>query len=431
MADDWKKKIGQIQQNKFFCPRPFVEIISNIKEIYGPCCYSRMPSNTSLADQPPFDYWSSDQEFQNLRRHMLGLSDHSEVVNSACGFCLTRESQNIPSPRFEYNSGFSKGHIEGQDWSDDDMNRLADQILQWNGESDWKAMDNSVAVRMRLFGNFCNLRCVSCSPSNSSRIQSEYLKIIDLEPENMELSSMKIVSDKVIDNSSLLAAQQNVIDNIKSVRSILLIGGEPLLTPGHFDWLDKIVTSGHSGQINLRYQTNLTELHRYAERIFDYKQHFDGIYFIGSVDCIGQKNDYVRWGSSWNQIQKNIDTVFSHGIGITINITTTWLTAQWVGELWHEIHKRWGIRAIINGSVVSSPYHLSPRHLPQALKEKTIESLKRYVDHPNRYSVLTAELSRPQDVEQFKLSQRFLETLDRSRKTDWLDFFPEFRPYLE
>jgi len=430
MTDDWKKKINQIQKNKFFCPRPFVEIISNNKEKYGPCCYSNagMPSNQGLDDQRPFDWFAQGDDLQALRAVMLGKQDNPGLLDQVCGFCRVREAQNITSPRQTYIERFLRNLVEGEQWSDADMALITERIVTWSGHEPWTTDLGTVAVRMRLFGNYCNLRCVSCGPNSSSQIQTEYKKIIKLEP-GSRLRAMGIVDQSNLKISGLVQAQQNVIDNIDKVRSILLIGGEPLLTPGHFEWLDKIVASGHAGRIELRYQTNLTEMHRYANRIFQYKQHFQRIFFIGSIDSFEHRNDYVRWGSTWSKLMENIGLVQTQGLGLTINITTTWLTSLWVGPLWDHLHRTFGIDAEINGSVVNRPTHLRPRHLPQEFKETALNHLEYYVKDPLRYQVLAQELAHPQDPRLFKLGIEYLETLDRSRKANWLAVFPEFKPH--
>jgi sulfatase maturation enzyme AslB (radical SAM superfamily) len=426
----WQSRIRTLDQQQFFCTRPFVEIISQVTEIYSPCCYSRgLPSQTTLADELPWDYWSGT-EMNQLRSHMLGLADHTDLVAKACEFCLSREQQQIPSPRQRYTERFLEGLVEGRAWTQDQLAAVTERIDSWTGQEPWTALPNSVAVRMRLFGNYCNLRCVSCSPSSSSQIQSEYKKIIALNPEKQQdLRRMGIVNERHMPTQDLVRAQDNVIDNIDKVRSILMIGGEPLLAPGHFDWLDRIVSSGHAQNIELRYQTNLTELHRHAERIFDYQAHFQRIFFMGSIDCFEHRNDYVRWGSTWDQIMSNIGLIKAQGLGITANITTSWLTALWTAQLWDSLKQRWDIDAEINGSVINSPQHMRPRHLPQEFKDTALRRLEYYVKDPARYSVLAAELAQPRDLKQYRLGQQYLETLDVSRKTNWLAVFPEFKHY--
>jgi hypothetical protein len=430
--ENWKKQLQTAfdDPTKFVCTRPFVEVISTVNQ-YRPCCYALEFPNTPLVNNlKPFEFFKFDKDITRIRNAMMGYSDDSEILNKICYMCKEREAEGIKSPRQIYNHKFlTYNNVEGEIWPDEDIENMSKKILEWKGE-EFEPLEHSLAIRMRLFGNFCNLKCVTCKPGNSSQLYTEFNQIRQENPNDLKkLHRLHIDIPEKLKTVPADDAKEDILHNIKYVRTILMIGGETMLAPKHFNWLDKIVESGYSKNIEIRYQTNLTEIHRYASKIFDYTDKFKSIYFIGSIDSVGDKNDYIRYGSDWNTLINNLELVKQSNIGIIINITTSWLSVLHTGELCNFLTNL-GIKPHVNGSVVFRPDFLSPRHLPDELKSIAYENLKKYIPKEEDYKVLSSELLSPRDPIKFKLGCDYFDILDKKRKSNWLEVFPEFKRYV-
>ena len=72
-----------------------------------------------------------------------------------------------------------------------------------------------------------------------------------------------------------------VLELAPYIRSIKIIGGEPLVMKKHYELLEKIIESGHAKHIYLKYQTNLTKTKKGRHNIFTYIPHFKNV----SIAC--------------------------------------------------------------------------------------------------------------------------------------------------
>ena len=143
------------------------------------------------------------------------------------------------------------------------------------------------------FGNICNLRCNMCSPGSSSAWNTE------VKQHALELSKFR----KPIDNKFFSWVEAVNIDEIipniyQHLITVTLLGGEPLFSPDGINFLEQLPAN-----IELSVVTNGTTLKDSSYRTLS---KFDATRVMVSIDGVGLHNDYVRYGSKWDEVQENL-----------------------------------------------------------------------------------------------------------------------------
>ena len=124
--------------NKTYCPMPFMHIYNGSDGSYDLCCHTRPHTDTSrklrkrtVNDTLPFEHFMS-KEMDDIRKKFL----NGEKVD-ACHDCYELEKYNGRSKRIEYINRHGK-----------------------------PTEPDRLVLKLRIFGNYCNLSCYMCHPFN-------------------------------------------------------------------------------------------------------------------------------------------------------------------------------------------------------------------------------------------------------------------------
>jgi len=152
---------------------------------------------------------------------------------------------------------------------------------------------------------------------------------------------------------------------------ISILGGEPLISPRLFDFLDKI--SQQSQHINLQIVTNLS-LRNNLKRLFEYRPKFKDIVLTVSIDGAGKGAELNRYGLNWQVFNENVNMVLSEynaSIRFTGTIAITSLDTLVHTLVWYEsLSKRFGDQVSYSASICYNPTFQHIGILPSALKKK-------------------------------------------------------------
>ena len=140
--------------------------------------------------------------------------------------------------------------------------------------------------------NKCNLACKMCSPTYSTL----WNKLVD---QNTELTTYH---HTVVQPSISVEKIFSSID-IRKLKKIKYLGGEPFITPEIKDLFEYLDSSGIIQNIEFECNTNCT---LFPEKWLKYLSKFKKTVIELSIDGIGTVNDYIRYGKSWNTIEPNI-----------------------------------------------------------------------------------------------------------------------------
>lgn len=236
--------------------------------------------------------------------------------------------------------------------------------MLWNE----REIDDGVAKLTDLdiyMGNLCNLACISCSSHNSSKWISEEKKIFG--------EAFKNTQDDI-------DIQLNW-ELVKDLKRIKLAGGEVTIMPHHDKFLQQLIDFDVAKNITLVYIVNsTTDPTKFKEL---WKQ-FAKVEFILSIDGIGQVSDYVRYFSSWNVLEENVNKALDMNIECSINCVVSILNVYWMPEL----IKWWNNRGKILFRLLDYPEVISVKNLLPEQREITIEKIKSYPELEHIVNVL-------------------------------------------
>lgn len=189
------------------------------------------------------------------------------------------------------------------------------EMYEWNRDSiDFKQLiadtseDGAVPPVIKYFdlrlGHTCNLKCVMCSPHDSSRWMEDYQKIMSSTESPVVIK--QITWDKAeFDNFWYQKSDfwNNVFDQIPNITQLYFAGGEPLMIKEHRRFLDEIIRRGYAKNISLRYNSNGLFV---TQEIIDIWAQFKQVRYAFSIDDILDRNYYIRFPAKWKDIEHSL-----------------------------------------------------------------------------------------------------------------------------
>jgi len=101
---------------------------------------------------------------------------------------------------------------------------------------------------------------------------------------------------------------EDALYSVKDVTKINLIGGEPMLIKEVVSTLKRLVDGGFSRNIAI---TTITNGSVYNQEFCELMERFREAVFGISIDGVGAVNEYIRGGSSWSNVDSNINKILT------------------------------------------------------------------------------------------------------------------------
>lgn len=215
----------------------------------------------------------------DIRRRMLA----GEEVR-ACSACYDSERVTGSSHRVHYN----------KHWLDH-VPDLAERI---EAVQDRAAYARPLSVDFR-YGNLCNLRCQICNAHNSSQIERDSV-LMAWNNAHYHRRPSRFPGEWF----EAPEFEAEVADFSSDVRLINLGGGEPSISKPVHRWFERLIASGQAAKAELRVSTNLTNVN---PRFFDLAAQFETPRIFLSIDGFGPLNNYLRYPSKWQIVERNAD----------------------------------------------------------------------------------------------------------------------------
>ena len=213
--------------------------------------------------------------------------------------------------------------------------------------SDYNIDHDGFITASIAFGNTCNLKCITCNPYGSSRWRNEYQTIYLKDIKNFHFYKHDFVKDFTQSAPQLI--------------HIDIPGGEPFLSgvAEQKELLQHYIATGQAANITLHYTTNVTTWP--DQEWWNLWQYFREIDMQLSIDGIGERYNYIRYPSDWNQLQPNIQKYlecqnllnFRLSVSHTVSAYniyyldeffswcySTGLPTPWLGRVHNPIHMR-------------------------------------------------------------------------------------------
>jgi len=340
------------------------------------------------------DIWNSEHRKKLLDDHANGIK------NPTCKLCWDMEETGVESMRQSQN------------------NRLKDvEVLE------------QPRVMVVKPGNLCNNACRSCNAHTSSMWYK------DDHAMNHENTSFKEYL-KFFQRHKTAYTNNQLLENrfAKWEDKIIewdMFGGEPLIVPLFYKILNQSCTSENAHTKKFNVHTNGMI---YSEGLIKKLSKFRESHMGFSIDAIGEKNDYIRHGSKWDNIINNLkryveDCAEYPNVLITVRTTITPWNIYHYDENF-EYFSKMGILAI--GCWCNDKPWNDLRYLPENVKKNVLDKLLLYKNNRDEWQELLVDLtkwmmSRPADYNKLKNSfMEFNKTLDELRGQKFESVFPEY-----
>jgi len=338
------------------------------------CCVAHNDSGLNLNTQSITEVWNSDYYKQQRTQFLNGEQPRS------CDHCWKEEAAGIKSHREISNQIF--------------VNHLGQEYLDKLCASD--TVDIApMTIDFRL-GNTCNLQCVMCQPSDSSKWVKPAKKLAETITSEIKWD-WKYKSNIDVSKFEWYKRQQfwdDFMSVAASVKHITFGGGEPLLVKEHKTLLKRLVDNGHAGSMKLLYHTNGTI---YDQEIVDLWNSFEEVKLMISIDGLEDVNDYIRRPSKWLDIRDNLtlyDQTLSNiivAVNTTVQISNAGNLTKFAQWLLDQNFKKVGQQTdggIFFASVLHWPKYLSVQVLPKGMKDAVEKDIVNFcTQHPSNLGI--------------------------------------------
>jgi len=271
-------------------------------------------------------------------------------------------------------------------------------------------------------GNICNLKCRICGSWSSSKWAKEEIDYIPGIDRKTHLAYTYLKDGAwPRENPQFWDNLKTLLSNIKYFE---FTGGEPFLIEQHFELLRYAVETGDSAHIEIHYNTNGTVFPEQAELWANFKH----VEIAFSIDNVGSRFEYERYGADWDLVQANIakfTAMRSDKISTQLCTTMNIQNVYYLPELCDWISTQ--IFDHIYFNMLHDPWHMCINRMTSAAKELVIDRLTTHEFTPK----FKAEVLRivqfikngtGSDGEEFL---RKMQTTDEYREQSFLDSHEE------
>ena len=386
-----KKTLGESKEiPNSWCPLPWSHISIKGNGTYRLCCHSNTSKNRGILT-----------DTQGVPLH-IDRANWKDVINSETMKSVRKNmlagkwSPECQRCQREFNSGMVARNFKERDIL---ANTVESEIYpsypkaQTLTQSDGSILltDFPISFPDIRFGNLCNLRCAMCSPVDSSAWYKEYHTIfgnhIDRSKENIvfvQNSNGGVKTQEDVFNWSESPKFWSQIEKyIHQFRRIYIAGGEPLLINDYYKFLRKCIQKNVAKKLTIEMNSNITYI---PKKVWSLWKEFKRVHIGISLDGFGKVNDFIRYPSKWNLIEKQLLQFNERSANLTCYITTSvsvlniWHLPLFLEYLMKKNYKCIGLEEtpLINPHPVHRSYFLNINVLEESFKEKIKEHFKIY-----------------------------------------------------
>ena len=339
---------------KTICMLPWVSIEASPMGTTRPCCMA----HDEITDEngKKYDLKETNVEVAYHSKYMQNLRKQFRAGEkpATCSRCWEEEDAGRDSKRI-HSQVRLKELYQQVDWSNDDPNQL------------W-------FVDLKL-GNICNLKCRICGSWSSSKWAEEELAYMPAD-----FNKKEHIAYTWLKSGAWPRKTETFWDNMKAllpnIKYFEFTGGEPWMIQEHFDLLEYAVSTGDSKHIDIHYNTNATQ-----DPIphFGLWKEFGRVDIAFSIDNVGKRFEYERFGAEWERANTIVDVVHAHRqvlpnittqLCFTINIQNVYYLDELLA--WADT-KGFGS---IYFNMMHSPDHMSIQHMTPVAQELVLNKLK-------------------------------------------------------
>ena len=417
------------RDGSFFCSQPFIHMYIPTYGLAHPCCNTTMNVKKHISEIGINGVWNQP-ELANLREEMANGHKKRDATIATCSRCIETEYRGFDTPRIAYNEDMKNDKEELEE-----LDRLV-KFVRDNPHSEYPIPDKIHTSQIKVWGNYCNLKCLMCSAEDSSGVAEEWLALGEHTPETILQRSELRSGSEMPFTYPLIRYEDNNIDEeefwevIKKTKRIQLIGGETWLIKQYVQILERCVEEGWAKDKKIfAFSNNFG--HPNMNYIYELLSNFQHVHYKCSMELWGYKNDYIRYPSKWDEVYSNIKLMsrlpnVSMGFAFTLNP----LNVGYVDEAVIGAEEFGRVPSFFN---LTRPPWFTLKGLPPDLKDYYLEKL-----YKNSYKVIQ-RIEKPLeylenlefDENQFENMISKIKARDKLRGDNILNYFPEWTPYFK
>jgi MoaA/NifB/PqqE/SkfB family radical SAM enzyme len=332
------------------CILPWISIETSPIGTARPCCLAKDEIPGYNLKQHTLEEIYHSEYMQNLRRDFLAGNKPE-----TCQRCWDEEAAGRTSKRMNSKIRL-KEHVDAIDFNNTDPDQL------------W-------FIDLKL-GNICNLKCRICGSWSSSKWAKEEIDYVG--GDRKQHLAYKFLQDGAWprENPQFWDNLKTLLPNIKYLE---FTGGEPFLIEQHFELLREAVDSDDSKHIDIHYNTNGTVFPD-GRRLWN---HFNHVEIAFSIDNIGARFEYERYGAEWTEVQRNLrrftemrSAKISTQLCTTINIQNVYYLPEICRWIEDQIFDH------VYFNMLHDPWHMCISRMTPEAQKLVIDRLESHEFHP-------------------------------------------------
>ena len=303
--------------------------------------------------------------------------------NPECERCRQEEVNGIRSRR-EY---------ESEDW---DLT-LEEAMEKTNEDGSIDPSDFDLEFFDIRYGNFCNLKCRMCGPTDSHMWYSDHVALYNTTKYKDTHDLIQLTKNEKgkwstdqydwFKNSNFY--WNNFEKHTGKAKKLYIVGGEPLIIEEHFESLERLIAAGRAKDIQIEYNSNLTNV---TDRIMKIWEEFKQVRIGVSIDGYGDVFEYQRTPAKWKSVYNNMKKLNDNP---NINLKGWFAFTVTPFNVFHlPEFMKWkleesgltrfnpvtGPRPVITQHMCHSPKYYNVKVLPQMLKDEVCDTYQKYID---------------------------------------------------
>jgi len=404
----------RLTESNTFCMMPWVHMHAFPDGRAYPCCLSDYWHPVGdLRKNTMAEVWNQTA-YQTMRTNMLQDKPCKE-----CTKCYEQEEHGAFSMRYDANRNYGH-HIAEVDKTLADGTYPDFKIRYWD-------------VR---FSNLCNFSCRTCGPIFSSNWFNDHVKLYNVKPDVLGREMARV--EYTTGNEDNMLAQME--PHIPYLEQVYFAGGEPLIMKEHYYLLEKLIEAGKT-DVRIQYNTNFSELHFKDKHVFEYWRHFTNVSVGASLDASGARAEIIRKGTDWQQTVDNRQRMMAEVPHVDFYVSSTVSSMNVLHVL--DFHREWTELGLVkakdwNINICQSPDWYRADIFTEQFKRDVIvpaynahiawldpqDSLRRAT---NGYKSMLSFITGNNASHHWNRFVQEVTNLDRIRKENFWDTFPEFR----
>lgn len=379
------------------------------------------PANFNHTDL--FEAWNNNY-MKNIRKMMM-----DGEVPPSCVKCFKEEAA---------------GHLSKRNWETKHWDEQIDlDALLEKTKDDGEVEPQIYYIDLRL-GSKCNLKCMMCSPHDSSLWIEDWRKLYpQIENENLK-ETMQWSNSGRVDGASYNWHVNNskfwdqLYSQIPHMKQLYFAGGEATIIDEHYELLEQCIAQGYAPAIQLRYNSNAMVL---PDKLLKLWKGFKEVRFHFSVDSIFEMNDYIRYPSQWSRVEEVFD-ILDHTddhVEVTIACAVQALNIYYIPDFikwklkknYKKINKWPSGAGLINYHFVYHPAHLNVKILPPSFKKKVEEKYEQFYKWLDQnYETFNLPVDKETFFDAPYGIKRLKGMISFMNSEDWSNRMPEFIEYI-